>query len=90
MFDAVAAAAAERWPPEVELAAASLEVAHAQLLAFLRVYSKPGTRLPEPLKVERPGQPPPPLARETGGERVSLAELAALPGLTADLRGAAD
>ena len=82
-FDAIVTAADERWPLELELAATGLEVAHAHLLAFLRVHSKESARLPEPLRVERPGQEKP---KRDGPAPVSVAELARLPGLTAELR----
>ena len=47
---------------------------------------KKGTKLPDPITVERPGRQEP--AADDGRARLSVAELAALPGLTADLREA--
>jgi hypothetical protein len=81
MFEAIAEAANRHWPIQLELAATSLEVQHAHLLAYLATHTKRGTPLPEPLHVRRP--------EEDVHERpapVSVSELAALPGLTAELR----
>lgn len=83
MFEAVVTATDEHWPLQLELAATSLEVAHAHLLAFVAVHSEKGTKLPDPLTVERPGRD-----KAAGPERISVGELAALPGLTAELREA--
>jgi len=55
MWEAVLRAAAERWPPELELAAQSVELAHAHLHLFAQANSK--RRVPyEPLHIERPGR----------------------------------
>jgi hypothetical protein len=87
MFDALVTAADERWPVELELQAVAVELAHAHLLAFLRVHADKRTRLPEPIRIDRPAQ----ARAEDGparGARLSVAELAALPGLTAKLQEA--
>jgi hypothetical protein len=86
MFDALVRAQEEHWPMAQELAAQLLEVAHLHLLAFLKVNSKKGTRLPDPMTVPRPGRDKPAAAHP--GDRISLTELASLPGLTAELREA--
>jgi hypothetical protein len=89
MFAALVTAADERWPVELELQAQALEVASAHLLAFLRVHVKPGTQLPDPFSADalRPQRDEPEPER---GARVSLGELTALPGLTAELKGAGE
>jgi hypothetical protein len=87
MFDALVRAQEEHWPMAHELAASLLEVAHLHLLAFLRVNSKKGARLPEPITWPRPGQDKDKPAADPG-DRISLTELASLPGLTAELREA--
>ena len=89
MFDALVTAAEERWPLELELQAQALEVASAHLIAFLRVNAKQGTKLPDPLSADelRPEWAKREQPREDGRARISVAELAKLPGLTAELRG---
>jgi hypothetical protein len=89
MFDALVTAAEERWPVELELQAQALEVASAHLLAFVRAHTKPGTRLPAPISADafRPASLKPDESRDDR-PRVSIGELAALPGLSAELRGA--
>jgi hypothetical protein len=85
MFEALLEAATERWSQELELAATHLEVAHAHWVSFLAANTeqKDHGKLPQPLQVERPGRP-----RPEDPERISLGELAALPGLSAELKGA--
>lgn len=85
MFEAIVAAADERWPIELELQAVSVELLHAQLLAFLRVHGKQGTRLPEPLTIERPERERQHEPAPERGARMSVGELSRLPGLTAEL-----
>jgi hypothetical protein len=84
-YDALEKATEERWPVELELQAQLVELASAHLLAFVRAHSDGKRRLPDPVTVPRPGGQ----ARDEGGpergERLSVAELAALPGLTAKL-----
>ncbi|HEY3020269.1 MAG TPA: hypothetical protein VGJ32_08755 [Solirubrobacteraceae bacterium] len=87
MFHALVEAADERWPLELELQATAVELLHAQLIAFLRVHAERRTKLPEPLTIERPAR----AQAEDGparGARLSVAELARLPGLTGELKGA--
>lgn len=70
-------AVAERWPPELELAAQTLELVHAHLWAFVQANSGKRRVAYEPLKVERPG------AREQEPEPVPVVRL---PGLAAIAR----
>jgi hypothetical protein len=86
MFDALATAADERWPLELELQATTVELLHAQLLAFLRVYTKQGTKLPDPVSYPRPQAAQQDDERRV--QRISVAELARMPGLTAELQEA--
>jgi hypothetical protein len=79
MYGAMVDAARERWTQELELQAVGVELAHAHLLAFLRVHTKKHTRLPDPLRVERPGQPVAGTSAKTP-EPVSIAALAELAG----------
>jgi len=55
MFDALEQAAGRRWTVADELAALGLELAHAHYRAFLATHSSKTTKLPEPLRVPRPG-----------------------------------
>ena len=84
-YDALEKAAEERWPLELELQAQLVELASAHLLAFVRAHSDGKRRLPDPTVIPRPGD----RARDEGGpergQRMSVAELASLPGLTAKL-----
>lgn len=84
-FEALLEASSERWTQELELAATHLEVAHAHWVSFLAAHTeqKDHGKLPQPLQVDRPGQP-----RPEDPERISIGALAALPGLTAELKGA--
>lgn len=54
-FDAIVRAVDRRWTPERELLASLLEVEHSALLAYARVHSRKGARLPKPISVPRPG-----------------------------------
>ncbi|HEY7621688.1 MAG TPA: hypothetical protein VH834_18050 [Solirubrobacteraceae bacterium] len=85
MFEALVSAADERWPMELELQAMTVELLSAQLLAFLRVHGNGRRSLPDPLTIARPQR----ARREDDGPergpRLSVAELARLPGLTAEL-----
>jgi hypothetical protein len=49
---------AERWTPELELAAATLETLHALLRVTLAVHAKGGAELLAPLEVPRPSSRP--------------------------------
>jgi hypothetical protein len=78
-FDAVRLALARRWTTETELVAATLEVAHAHLAAYVRINAKRGARIPPPLVLRRPQYPEPEPAAEAGeaaARRVSIRELA--------------
>jgi IS30 family transposase len=75
MFDALAGAVDERWSPELELAALQTELAHAQLLSYLRVHSKRGTTLPKPLRIPRPHE------RAAGERPLTIREFAAATGI---------
>jgi hypothetical protein len=43
------------WTTDRELAAAQIEVTHSLLRAFISANTKPGSRLPDPLQIPRPG-----------------------------------
>jgi hypothetical protein len=83
MFAAMVEAADERWPLELELQAQLVELASAQLVAFVQAHSERRVQM-EPLTVPRPSG-----RREQDGpargERLGVGELARLPGLTAKL-----
>lgn len=73
MWEAVLRATAERWPPELELTAQLVELAHAHLHLFAQANSK--RRVPyEPLRIERPGRTEEPTAVPV----VSLSHLAGI------------
>ena len=87
LFDALIDAVDKRWTRENELLATLVEVEHAHLLAYLRVHSKSGARLPEPFRVERPGAD---VVEEETRELapvVSIAELATIGGHGVSVRG---
>jgi hypothetical protein len=54
MFAALERAVESRWTAHDELQALTLELAHAHFVAFLGAHTKPGTRLPTPMRVPRP------------------------------------
>lgn len=75
-FDELVLALERKWTRELELAATTLEVAHAHFLAFLRVHSKRGARLPDPLRVDRPGAKEAEKEARANAPVVSIAEVA--------------
>jgi hypothetical protein len=77
MFEALVDEVDERWSTELELAATTLEVAHAHFLAYVRTHSKSSARLPDPLRVDRPKREP---STPAPPARVSVNELAQLVG----------
>ena len=62
----------ERWTSELELAAATVEILHAQLLAFTRVNAKKGAQLPAQVHIPRPDEQE---RKRERPPRVSIAEL---------------
>ena len=55
MIDALEQAAGQRWTVADEIAALGVELGHAHYRAFLAAHSTKNTRLPEPLRLPRPG-----------------------------------
>jgi hypothetical protein len=78
MFEALVDEVDERWSTELELAATTLEVAHAHFLAYVRTHSKSSARIPDPLRVERPKRDE--HSKPAPAKPVSAGELAALVG----------
>jgi len=56
MVDALEQAAGQRWTVIEELLAMSFELAHAHYRAFLAAHSSGKTRLPDPIRLPRPGE----------------------------------
>jgi hypothetical protein len=75
-WDALRRADAERWSTVDELLAALVELTHAHLVAFLRVHSRKGARMPAPLEVPRPER----AVAESTPRRLAITELAELAG----------
>ena len=80
LFEELVAAVDERWSLELELAASTLEVAHAHFLAYVRAHAQKNVRLPDPLVVERPKRDD--SDSRAHAPRVSVNELAQLSGQT--------
>jgi hypothetical protein len=83
MFDELVGAVDRRWTPELELAAASLEVSSAQLVAYLRAHTRKGRVSLAPIEVPRPawvGEQRSSSSSSSPATRVSVRELAELAG----------
>lgn len=71
-YDALELAVAERWTPELELAAIIAELESAQLSAFVQVHTKKGGKVPPILRVPRPGSSTPSTSSSSSADEASV------------------